>query len=70
MLRLKEDADNPYITIEIDASNDRIRQWYGAYDKKPDKEHMQEWIDQYVYKLQNNLLAADQHAVQEVMIPA
>lgn len=70
MLRLKEDADNPYITIEIDASNDRIRQWYGAYDKKPDKEHMQEWIDQYVYKLQNNLLAADQPAVQEVMIPA
>ena len=38
--------------------------------KKPDKEHMQEWIDQYVYKLQNNLLAADQPAVQEVMIPA
>ena len=38
--------------------------------KKPDKEHMQEWIDQYVYKLQNNLLAADQPAVQGVMIPA
>ena len=70
MLRFKEDADNPYITIEIDASNDRIRQWYGAYDKKPDQKHMQEWIDQYVYKLQNNLLVADQPAVQEVMIPA
>ena len=70
MLRFREDADNPYITVEIDASNDRIRQWYGAYDKKPDQKHMQEWIDQYVYKLQNNLLAADQPAVQGVMIPA
>ncbi len=70
MLRFKEDADNPYITIEINASNDRIIQWYGAYDKKPDQKHMQEWIDQYVYKLRNNLLAADQPAVQEVMIPA
>lgn len=70
MLRFKADADNPYITLEIDASTDRIIQWYGAYDKKPDQKHMQEWIDQYVYKLQNNLLAADQPAVQEVMIPA
>jgi hypothetical protein len=70
MLRFREDADNPYITVEIDASNDRIRQWYGAYDKKPDQKHMQEWIDQYVYRLQNNLLAADQPAVQGVMIPA
>lgn len=70
MLRFKEDADNPYITIEINAETDRIIQWYGAYDKKPDQEHIQEWIDQYVYKLQNNLLAADQPAVQEIMIPA
>ena len=70
MLRFKEDADNPYITIEINAETDRIIQWYGAYDKKPDQKHIQEWIDQYVYKLQNNLLAADQPAVQEIMIPA
>ena len=70
MLRKQEYKDVPYITVEIDAENDRIRQWYGEHDRKPNEKVIQNWLDEYVHKLQNNLLAADQPAVQGVMIPA
>ena len=33
MLRFKEEPDVPYITVEIDAKNPRILQWYGDKDK-------------------------------------
>lgn len=46
LLRFKENKQSPYITVEIQGT--RIVQWYGAGDKKPDKENMEKWIDNYV----------------------
>lgn len=51
MIRKSEHPENPYITVEIDPSTNRIRQWYGAYDKKPDKEEIDEWLKTYVQAL-------------------
>ena len=51
-LRFKKSLNTPYITVEI--KDDRIIQWYGAYDKKPDQENMQKWLDEYVGKLKGN----------------
>ena len=50
MLRTRKEPEVPYITVEIDRE-DRVLQWYGAYDKKPDQERMQRWIDAYVTRL-------------------
>ncbi len=50
MLRSRKEPDIPYITVEIDRE-DCILQWYGANDKKPDKERMQSWIDAYTTRL-------------------
>lgn len=47
LLRFRKKPKEPYITIEIQAENGKILQWYGAYDRKPDQEHMQEWIKRY-----------------------
>lgn len=47
LLRLREKPKEPYITVEINAENGKVLQWYGAYDRKPDQEHMQEWIKRY-----------------------
>ncbi len=49
MLRKKENLDMPYITVEI--RDKRINQWYGEYDKKPDKDIMEKWIESYVTRL-------------------
>lgn len=51
MLRAKKDPETPYITVEIEGNRPHILQWYGANDKKPDKEHMQEWLDGYINRL-------------------
>lgn len=50
LLRYKEDNEVPYITVEID-QNSHIIQWYGAGDKKPDRENIQKWLDAYVTRL-------------------
>ena len=34
MLRFKAEPDVPYITVEIDAKNPRILQWYGDKEQK------------------------------------
>lgn len=47
LLRLREKPKEPYITVEINAENGKVLQWYGAYDRKPDQEQMQKWIDRY-----------------------
>lgn len=52
MLRFADKAEEPYITVEIDGT--RIVQWYGAHDKKPDKDNMQKWLDAYVTRLKMN----------------
>lgn len=48
-LRFKEEQETPYITVEIEG--ERIVQWYGAHDKKPDEDRMQKWLDQYITRL-------------------
>lgn len=56
MLRFKEKPDIPYITVEIDAKNPRIIQWYGDKDKKPDEKNIQSWLDAWLKKLKNGTL--------------
>lgn len=48
-LRFKEEQETPYITVEIEG--ERIVQWYGAHDKKPDEDRMQKWLNQYITRL-------------------
>lgn len=49
MLRKKEAPETPYATIEI--RNTDIRQWYQANDKKPDREIIDPWLEEYVKQL-------------------
>lgn len=44
-IRHVEDPDMPYITVEIKGTD--IIQWYGAYDRKPDKEIIADFLDDY-----------------------
>lgn len=48
-LRKAAEKDTPYITIEI--HNEEIVQWYGAYDKKPDKTMIDAWLKTYTAEL-------------------
>ena len=70
MLRFKKTQEAPYITVEIDAESNRILQWYGAHDRKPDEKNMKKWLDNYVEKLKNGTLAAVQESEQQVLLPA
>ena len=53
MLRFRSDPETPYITVEIDAKNPRIIQWYGERDRKPDEKNMKCWIERYLENLKN-----------------
>lgn len=64
MVRDQKDPELPYITVEIDAKLERIIQWYGANDKKPDKDNMQKWLDNYITRLRCGALAAGSTAGQ------
>lgn len=66
-LRNKKKPKVPYITVEINAETLSIAQWYGAMDKKPDKERMQKWIDNYVTRLKYGGLAAGQEVENETV---
>ncbi len=56
-LRSREAPETPYITVEI-GKGCRILQWYGAHDKKPDRENMQKWLDAYVTRLKCGTMEA------------
>ena len=58
-LRFKEEQETPYITVEIEG--ERIVQWYGAHDRKPDEKNMQKWLDAYVTRLKCNRLGVAEH---------
>lgn len=45
LLRKMENLDVPYYTIEI--RRNEILQWYGKFDKKPDKEKIEKWLEEY-----------------------
>ena len=49
MLRFKDRESEPYITVEI--KEEKIVQWYGAHDKKPDEKNMQKWLNAYTTRL-------------------
>lgn len=51
-LRKEKCPDKPYITIEIEGN--RILQWYGINDTKPDKEVIGKLLEDYVEQLKNN----------------
>lgn len=46
LLRHTDAPDTAYITVEMRKTE--ILQWYGAYDKKNDKETVEEWLKNYV----------------------
>ena len=48
-LRKASDPDMPFITVEI--KGEVIKQWFGAYDKKPDKEFFEGWLSTYTNEL-------------------
>lgn len=54
-LRFKREQNEPYITIEIDGT--KVLQWYGAYDKKPDKENIDNLLKEYVACLKGTAVA-------------
>lgn len=64
-LRFKEEQETPYITVEIEG--ERIVQWYGAHDKKPDEQNMQKWLNAYVTRLKCNRLGVAERPEEEVM---
>ena len=72
MVRKQSDPENPYITVEIDTKIDRIIQWYGTHDKKPDEKNMQRWLDSYITRLKCGALAAGvvQETSQQVLMTA
>lgn len=57
MLRFREEPDVPYITVEIDAKDPKILQWYGDKDRKPDKENMRKWLNTWLKKLKTGTLS-------------
>lgn len=70
LLRLREKPKEPYITVEINAENGKVLQWYGAYDRKPDQEHMQEWIDRYTDWLKAESKAAGEETGRQMLATA
>jgi len=59
-LRFKKNPELPYITVEIEG--EKIIQWYGAYDKKPDEKNMGKWLEDYVSRLKERQTEAVQKA--------
>lgn len=45
VIRDIKEPDTPYITVEL--KNDKIMQWYGEHDTKPDKEIIEEFLKEY-----------------------
>ena len=69
-LRFNEEPEVPYITVEIMPDTLHIRQWYGAHDKKPDKDRMRRWLDAYVKRLKSGRAAIEQETVRQALTTA
>lgn len=65
MLRFKDRENEPYITVEI--KEERIVQWYGAHDKKPDEKNMKKWLDAYTTRLRCERIGIGRKSEEEVM---
>ena len=46
-MRKVASKEERYYTIELDLQNSSIRQYYGAYDKKPDKEEVDKFLEKW-----------------------
>lgn len=46
-MRKIESPEQRYYTIEIDSKSQEIKQYYGAYDKKPDKEKVDKFLNKW-----------------------
>ena len=65
-LRKAENKDEPYYTIEI--NKNEIIQWYGLRDKKPDREIIEPWLEEYVKHLNGQRLKeTTQQLLQEAV---
>ena len=50
-LRKAEDVEKPYYTLEIDLKDDRILQWYSAFDRQPDEKEIKKELAKYARHL-------------------
>lgn len=50
-LRKQEALETPYYTLEIDLEDDRIVQWYSAFDRKPDEKEIKKELAKYAAHL-------------------
>lgn len=64
LLRRKADPESPYITVEIENNSNKILQWYGSCDKKPNEKKMQKWINNYESKLNSGTISANNETVK------
>lgn len=64
-IRQADNPEIPYITVELDTKSLCIRQWYGAYDKKPDQEQIQKWLDKYETRLKCGGKEAGEEGMEE-----
>ncbi len=53
-MRKVEKPDKPYYTLEIDPKDNRILQYYGKNDKKPDKEIVDDFLNKWKRHLNND----------------
>ena len=69
-LRKKEDPDTAYYTLEVTWSG-HVRQSYGAYDRKPDKEKIEDWLEHFTREIQKRTeREKKQEASAGAMMPA
>ncbi|MCQ2549893.1 MAG: PcfJ domain-containing protein, partial [Lachnospiraceae bacterium] len=74
-LRKKEKPKEAYYTLEV-KHDGSIRQWYGAYDRKPDKEKIEKVLERFTKKIQSKekklqaAAAAEQEAAEQGLIMA
>lgn len=56
-LRFNNDPEEPYITVEVENATGKIKQWFGAHDKKLDRENMQKWLDKWIAEIKRRARA-------------
>lgn len=64
-LRFKGKESIPYITVEI--KGEKIAQWYGEHDRKPDEKNMQKWLDTYTTRLKYERLGIGSRTEEEAI---
>lgn len=75
VLRKKDDPDAPFVTVEI-SKDRRVLQWYGAYDRKENKEvglrqeRIDSWLGRYTARVKKGARQTVDQADAEVLAPA